>query len=364
MSIDRDTPVSFQAEPAVWFPAIKTGTGTDVFTQRLCDGLNARGVHAEITWLPLRTEYMPWMVPVPQAPGWVNVVHVNTWLPVGFIPRKLPVVATVHHAVHHPDARAYKGVVRSNYHRWWIAPNERRVLRRANYVTAVSNYVAETTRKTLVDVPMQVIHNGVDTEIFTPGVRQRQAGEPFRLLYVGSWMARKGVDLLAPIMRELGDGFVLHYTGGPAARREHSSMPANMIDIGRLHGEAAVVAAMQDAHAFLFPSRSEGHPLAGIEAMACGLPVIGMHGSSVAEAVTDGRTGLMCPHEDVSAFVEAIRRLAADKLLQATLADAARMRVVESFSQNAVLDAHMRLYEAAVNGIVKMGADKNKAARS
>ena len=340
-----------RAEPAVWFPTIRAGTGADVFTQRLCDGLNARGVRAEVTWLPLRAEYAPWTVSVPKPPAWANLVHVNTWLHKRFIPKQLPTVATLHHAVHHADTRLYKGAVRSAYHRWWIAPNERGVLRQARRVVAVSQFVAETARRTLLDVPMQVIYNGVDTNTFQPGTRKRLAGEPFSLIFVGSWMARKGVDLLAPVLRELGEDFLLRYTGGLASQQDKLHMPANMIDIGRLHGDVAVVAAMHEADALLFPSRSEGHPLVAIEAMACGLPVVGMQGSSVAEAVTDGETGLMCTRDDVAALVAAIRTLAADTVLYTSLAQAARSRVVESFSQNAVLDAHVQLYRAVADEV-------------
>jgi len=99
-------------------------------------------------------------------------------------------------------------------------------------MVAVSRFVADMARKTLCDVPMQVIHNGIDTELFQPRNRLRQPDAPFRLLYVGSWMARKGVDLLAPIMRELGSGFELRYTGGRAAEKIKTAMPPNMNDVG------------------------------------------------------------------------------------------------------------------------------------
>src|SRR5262245_25262936 len=118
-------------EAAVWFPTVRTGTGTDVFTVRMASALRQRGVRTEIAWLPLRAEYAPWTVAVPQPPAWATVAHVNTWLHTRFLPPHLPVVATIHHAVHHPDARAYKGPTRAAYHRWWIAPNERRVMRGA-----------------------------------------------------------------------------------------------------------------------------------------------------------------------------------------------------------------------------------------
>lgn len=334
------------AAPAIWFPTVRTGTGTDVFTQRLVANLCKRGVRAEITWLPLHAEYAPWAVPIPRPPAWATVAHVNTWLHTRFIPCGLPVVATIHHAVHHPDASAYKGPLRAAYHRWWIAPNERRVLRQVQRVVAVSQFVTDSTRHSLLDVPMQVIYNGVDTERFYPGTRQRQSGEPFKLLFVGSWMARKGVDLLAPILHELGKGFVLHYTGGPAAEKDKAHMPSNMIDIGRLQGDAAVVAAMQNADALLFPSRSEGFGLVAAEAMACGLPVIAACSASLVEVVADGQTGILCPPDDVAAFVAAVRSLTTDKARYAYLAQAARLQAVEHFSETTMIAAYLHLYHS------------------
>ena len=336
------------AAPAIWFPTVQTGTGTDVFTQRLVAELSKRGVRAEITWLPLHAEYAPWTVPIPQPPAWATVAHVNTWLHTRFIPRGLPVVATIHHAVHHPDACAYKGPLRAAYHRWWIAPNERRVLRHAQRVVAVSQFVANSTLHSLLDVPMQVIYNGVDTERFCPGTRQRQRqpGEPFKLLFVGSWMARKGVDLLAPILRQLGEGFVLYYTGGPAAEKDKSHMPSNMIDMGRLHGDAALVAAMQSADALLFPSRSEGFGLVAAEAMACGLPVIAARSASLVEVVADGQTGVLCQPDDVAEFVAAVRSLAADTTRYGVLAKAAPRWVNANFSEEFMLQNYLDVYRA------------------
>jgi glycosyltransferase involved in cell wall biosynthesis len=331
-------------DPAVWFPTVRTGTGTDVFTERLAGGLAKRGIRSGITWLPLRAEYAPWTVPIPKPPAWANVAHVNTWLHPRFLPKHLPVVATIHHAVHHPDARKYKGIVRATYHRFWIAPNERRVLRRADRVVAVSRFVAETARNTLADVPMHVIYNGVDTEKFRPGNRQRKPGEPFRLLYVGSWKKLKGVDLLAPIMHELGDGFELRYTGGPAAGRYKPSMPSNMYDIGRLPSEDAVVAAMQEADALLFPSRSEGHPLVVIEAMACGLPVIANRGSSLPEVLNDEECGIMCNRDKPDAFAVAVEILRTGRCQDDGAFRKSREIAAQYFNNRSMIEAYVEIY--------------------
>ncbi len=329
--------------PAIWFPAVRTCTGTDVFTERLVAGLRVRGLRAEITWLPLRAEYAPWTVAIPEPPELSTVVHVNTWLHPRFIPANIPAVATLHHAIHDPMLWRDKGRVRAVYHRQMIAPIERRVMRRADRVVAVSRFVADMARQTLCDVPMQVIHNGIDTGLFRPATREQQSGEPFRLLYVGAWKRLKGADLLARVMRELGDGFELHYTGGPAAARDRADMPRNMRDLGRL-STSQVVAAMQDADALLFPSRSEGFGLVAAEAMACGLPVIAMQGTAVDELVEPGVTGLLCARDDVRGIAAAARLLAGDGELRHAMRLAARQAAMERFSSTAMVDAYASLY--------------------
>lgn len=327
--------------PAVWFLAVRTGTGTDVFTERLAAGLERRGIRVGIRWLPLRAEYAPWTVPVPKPPAWANIVHVNTWLQTRFLPRQLPVVATIHHCVHASDD--CKGKLRAAYHHRWIAPNERRVLRGASRVVAVSRHVADATRRTLCDIPMTVIGNGIDTGRFHPSGRSRQPSEPFRLLYVGGWKQLKGVDLLAPILRELGPDFVLHYTGIGIDARERDAMPANMHDLGRL-GSDGVVAAMRQADAFLFPSRSEGFGMVVAEALASGLPVIATSGSSLPEVIDDGVTGLLCAHDDVPAFVQAARRLANDATLTTGMAAAARETSLRRFGIETMVNAYVSVY--------------------
>lgn len=328
--------------PAVWFPTVRTGSGSEVFTVRLVDQLNNRGLRAEITWLPLRAEFAPWTVLVPRPPAWANVAHVNTWLHPCFLPKRMPVVATLHHSIHHPDLRPYKGWLRSVYHHRWIAPIERRTMCRANKVIAVSLFAAETARRTLVDRPVEVIHNGVDVERFKPPMH-RPRRRPFRLLYVGKWVPLKGVDLLAPIMRELGDDFELSYTGGPGATSP-VERPSNMRDLGRLSGAAAVVEAMQDADAFLFPSRTEGFPLVAIEALACGLPIIATRGSSLEEAVEDGVSGILCGQGDVAAMAAACRQLAQNPEARALMGVAARTRALRHFSMSQMVEAYIQVY--------------------
>ncbi|MCP8900219.1 glycosyltransferase family 4 protein [Gilvimarinus xylanilyticus] len=338
-------------KPAIWFPTVETNTGTDVFTERLVKGLNELGLQAEITWLPLRAEYAPWSVPVPKPPKWATITHVNTWMHPRFIPINIPVVATIHHAVHHPNAQSYKGFARSIYHSKWIAPIERRIMRSATKLIAVSHFSAQSARASLVDLPIEVIYNGVDTSVFTPPMFSHRPNERFRLLYIGSWAHRKGVDLLEPIMKLLDDSFELWYTGGKASSKDKQSMPSNMIDIGRLNSGAEVAKIMQLSDALCFPSRSEGHPQVVLEAMASGLPILATKGSAVEEILNHGKTGLLSGPEDTYGMAQHANTLKKDHTLRSSIAKSARSYAINTFSIQRMYEKYIKFYVKILSDI-------------
>src|SRR5690606_23972318 len=147
--------------------------------------------------------------------------------------------------------------------------------------------------------------------------------------------------LLSPIMRELGEGFELYYTVGAAAEKDKKTMPNNMHDLGRLN-QQEVVEAMHNSDAYLFPSRSDGNPLVAIEAMSCGLPVIGMSGSSIIETIQHGITGFLCLKEDINEFVNIIKKINAIDLSNMKINS--RSYVVENYKASRTIDSFEAIY--------------------
>lgn len=332
------------SDPAVWFPAIRAGSGADVFTERLCAALRARGIRAEITWLRLRAEYAPWSVPVPPAPAWATIVHINSWLPPRFVPEHLPVVVTVHHGMYDSRAEGHKSFSQKAYHRFWIRRIETINIRRASAVVGVSHYVAGQVHQHFGRDDAVAIANGIDTESrFLPAFPRQEPHRPFRLLYVGNWTRLKGVDLLPAILHRLGPGFELLYTADRGGAHRRFNLPDNTRCLGRLD-PPALARAYQEADALLLPSRSEGFGLTVIEAMACGLPVITSDIRPLSDIVTPGREGLLCAPDDIAAFCEAARWLHGHPAYWRAMAAAARRRAEEHFSLTRQAEAYETLY--------------------
>ncbi|HEV2079647.1 MAG TPA: glycosyltransferase family 4 protein [Allosphingosinicella sp.] len=99
------------------------------------------------------------------------------------------------------------------------------------------------------------------------------------------------------------------------------------------------------ADAFLFPSLLEGLPVAVLEAMSAGLPVIVSDLEPHVEVVEDGRTGLIVPRGDSTSMAAKMRLLHADADLRYSIGTAARDEAVARFSTTAIVPRWERLYE-------------------
>ena len=164
---------------------------------------------------------------------------------------------------------------------------------------------------------IHVVHCGIDLARFAfvsdkpaPGAR------PLRLLNVGRLVEVKGHDVLLQALaqvRRRGVPFALDIIGGGPL---HGSLLALTDSLGlndavRFHGaqvESVVRRRLADADVFVLPSRSEGLPVACIEALAVGTPVIATRIFGIPELIDDGITGLLVEPDDPLALADAICR--------------------------------------------------------
>jgi glycosyltransferase involved in cell wall biosynthesis len=95
---------------------------------------------------------------------------------------------------------------------------------------------------------------------------------------------------------------------------------------------------------FVLPSRYEGFPLAIIEAMLAGLPVVATDVGSVSECVQDGETGIVVPPDDRDALVDALRHLLHSVEFRQRLGASGRKRAESSFTAESMARSYEQLY--------------------
>jgi glycosyltransferase involved in cell wall biosynthesis len=333
----------------VWLPAIKGGSGVDVHTRRLTYALERRGLGATISWFSKYFQFAPLALNWVSPPPGVYIVHALSWSGFAFKRPHLPLVVTEQLDVLDPIYRPYKNTTQALFHQVMVRRFMKKSFGAASAVTAVSRATAASLAQTVNLKSVEVIPNFVDTTAFRPRNGAPQFSKTFRLLFVGNLTKRKGADLLAPIMKQLGSRFELRFTTGLRDGRVGEIAP-NMISIGKLNADQELVAAYQECDALLFPSRLEGLPIAPLEAMACAKPIIAANVSSLPEVVANGVTGILCEPSNVAQFVAACQQLADSPDKQRQFGAAARQRVEQLFSESVVVARYIALYERLISG--------------
>ena len=117
-----------------------------------------------------------------------------------------------------------------------------------------------------------------------------------------------------------------------------------VVDLAGERDDVTEILAASDV--FVLSTRSEGLPMAVLEAMAAGLPVVASRVGGLPELVLDGETGLLVPPGQPAALAVALETLLDDPALRERLGAAGRARVQTHFALEPFRDAHRELYRS------------------
>jgi glycosyltransferase involved in cell wall biosynthesis len=238
----------------------------------------------------------------------------------------------------------------------FLVPFLRRAIRTADAVTAISTYTAGLVRG-YYDRPVDLIPFGA-TIPFPPAIPAAPASPPFRLLFVGRLVERKGVryllDAVARARRQTDVRLDVVGEGPIRPALERHAATVGLGDAVRFHGFVSsdqLVRRYAQCNAFVLPAvvdekgDIEGLGVVIIEALAYGRPVVASGAGGITDIVEHERTGLLVPPADVEALARAILDLARDPERAARLAQAGREDVAARFSWSAVTGKLVALYD-------------------
>lgn len=250
----------------------------------------------------------------------------------------------------------------------WIEPNtmvrlygalDRFLLRSYGGIVAISEEVKQKLlRAGVKEDRVHLIQNGIDLRPFNAARQGIQspdgADRALQVGFVGRLSQEKGPDLFlraaAEVVREMPRiKFLLAGDGPKKAELEvlidSLHIREHVFLLGRTEDMASFYASLD---ILVSSSRQEGLPIALLEGMASGLPLVATAVGSVPEIVQTDRTGILVPAENVQALAKAINELLQEPTLRDRYGGAAKALIADKYSADRMAANYISLYEEVI----------------
>ncbi len=235
------------------------------------------------------------------------------------------------------------------------------VLSNAAFVTANSNKTAEIANR-LLKSNVEIIPMGVDLDLFNPNhafKKEKGAKISQEILFVGRLIDWKGVSYLVDAILKIKPNYpkiILKIIGdGPElvslqARVKKLALQKNIIFLKAVPNYK-LPDIYRNADVFVIPSiinengETEGLGTVALEAMACGLPVIGTNVGGIPDIIKDRVTGLLVEEKNFEAIVDSIIEIMENKPLRDDMSKNAYELIQKRFSWDIISKRFFKLYE-------------------
>lgn len=207
----------------------------------------------------------------------------------------------------------------------------------------MANFVSESFLK---EKRMQVIHNGVDLNVFKP-VGNKNSNDKFHVLAVSNvWNKDKGLFDIYQLRKDLSSEYNITIVGLSDAQIKE--LPDGIVGIQRTQNVQELVELYSSADVLINPTYADTFPTVNLEALACGTPVITYNTGGSPEAV-DENTGVVVSQGDVLALKEFIEKMR----LHPLSSDLCRKRAEQYFDKNKCFNKYIQLYESLLDAKIQ-----------
>lgn len=232
----------------------------------------------------------------------------------------------------------------------WVMPFTHPIWRSANKVIAVSEYTKGLAAKRY-PVSVQVIPNGVDTTLLNP--EPIQLNQPPQIVFAGRFVPQKNplqiIDSLSAV-KDLHWNAVLIGDGQMRPEIEAAIAQHGLQERVRITGwvkPEEVIELYRQSDILFMPSRSEGLPVTGVQAMSMGLALLLSRAGGNPELIEQGVNGFLVEQDQPARYAEILRLLIEDPSLLLKTRLASRAAALK-FDLDGIINAYLDVFRSVI----------------
>lgn len=249
-------------------------------------------------------------------------------------------------------------IVKHPYREEWYAKRRKKIMLKCSAVIGVSNKVSNVIRERIQSVPVHTVYNGVDLQMFYPVDCLTDTSKRLKIITVANLIPIKGLDYLiaafarvyqkypAATLDIIGQG-ILEEKLKAQAEELHISHAVNFL--GR-QDYSDVAKYMRESDIFVLSSFYEAIGCVYLEAMGCGLPIVGTRSMGIAELIQDGENGMLAEEKNVDSIFEKIMYLADHPEIAKNIGKAGRI-TVQKYTWEASAKSLNKIYQSLIEEV-------------
>lgn len=257
------------------------------------------------------------------------------------------------------------------WRRWIVWPLIKKIFKKADYIQAISKFLANFSKEMGAQCPIEIVPNGVDINQFSISfLHSRSENLQFSnklkkelrikenekvIITVSRLVPKNAVDDLIKSLKYLDLPAKLLILGvGPLQKKlknlvKKLNLENKVLFLGLIPpNEVPKYLAISDV--FIRPSISEGFGNVFVEAMVAGVPIIGTPVGGISDFLEDNKTGLFCQPRNPKTIVQAVERIFKDKKLNNRLIENGKKLVEEKYDWNLIAQKMGVIFNQVISG--------------
>ena len=235
-----------------------------------------------------------------------------------------------------------------------LAPVTKYIWRNARQVIALSDSLKETALKFDPDIEIEVIPNGIETDVFYPDEKFKPNQSKTNIITVTRLVERKGVQHILSALAELLKekhfsekiNLLIVGTGNYGPQLKSLCKKLNLEDVVTFYGfcpRNELPELYKQSNIFVLPSMAESFGIVFAEAMACALPVISTNAGGIPDLI-ESQHGILVEPDNVQALKDAMIYMIDNKEEWAAMGFASREKICEKYSWENVAQQYSCVY--------------------